>query len=91
MLESKLKFFYVVNTTANCRIGDKPVCSTEGRTFASLCHMVKAKASLAYAGRCIDSCRKTPVCGVNGISYKSECEAWSGKFLVEHSILMSSI
>lgn len=59
------------------------MCSTDGKTFASLCHLVKAKASLAYAGRCIDSCRKTPVCGVNGISYKSECEAWSGKFLIE--------
>lgn len=71
---------FLVNTTSNCRGSDKPVCSSEGRTFASLCHLVKAKATLAYAGRCIDRCRKTPVCGINGVSYRSECEAWSGLY-----------
>lgn len=68
-----------VNTTTNCRSSDKPVCGTNGQTYASLCHLVKAKATLGYTGRCIESCRTTPVCGMNGISYKSECEAWSGK------------
>lgn len=68
-----------MNTTTNCRIGDKPVCSSEEKTYPSLCHLVKAKATLAYSGRCIDTCRKITVCGINGISYKSECEAWSGK------------
>lgn len=72
--------FLLVNTTSKCRVGDKPVCSTEGKTFPSSCHMAQAKATLAYTGRCIDSCRKSRVCGINGISYKSECEAWSGKF-----------
>lgn len=79
----------LVNTTSNCRTGDKPVCSTEGQTFPSLCHLVKAKTTLAYAGRCIDSCRKTPVCGMNGISYKSECEAWSGE--LTHKILITIV
>lgn len=79
--KKKILLFILVNTTVNCRAGDKPVCSTDNKTFASLCHLAKAKATLAYSGKCIDSCRKTPVCGINGISYKSECEAWSGKFL----------
>lgn len=43
--------------------------------------MVKAKATLDYNGRCLANCKQTPVCGINGISYKSECEAWSGKYL----------
>lgn len=43
-----------------------------------MCHLLKGKATLAYTGRCVDSCKKSAVCGINGISYKSECEAWSG-------------
>lgn len=73
----------LVNTTSNCRIADKPVCSIEGQTYPSVCHLAKASATLAYTGRCIDSCRKTPVCGINGISYKTECEAWSGMFEIQ--------
>lgn len=77
----KLYLIFTVNTSANCRVGDKPVCSTDNQTYPSLCHMIMANVTLAYSGKCIDSCKKTPVCGINGISYKSECEAWSGKKL----------
>lgn len=67
-----------MNTTSNCRVSDKAVCSVNGQMYASLCHLVKAKATLDYVGQCISGCKKIPVCGINGISYKSECEAWSG-------------
>lgn len=71
-------FNFLVNTTSHCGANDKPVCSSGGHTYQSICHLVEAKATLAYLGRCLDSCRNTAVCGINGISYRSECEAWSG-------------
>lgn len=87
-MKSSTEFFLfniiTVNTSSNCRVDDKPVCSTDNQTYSSLCHMIMANATLAYLGKCIDNCKKTtPVCGINGISYKSECEAWSGKKIIE--------
>lgn len=38
----------------------------------------------------MDGCRRTPVCGINGVTYRNECEAWSGEcvllsLFIEHT------
>jgi reversion-inducing-cysteine-rich protein with kazal motifs len=53
-----------------------------------MCHLLKAKASFAFRGHfkrgvCNDH-TKGPVCGHNGVSYRSECEAWSEFALVDY-------
>lgn len=85
----KILLFCLVNTTSNCPTSDRPVCTTDRRTMPSMCHLLKSKGTLAYRGRCIDSCRMTAVCGINGINYRSECEAWNGNYL--HRNILTSL
>lgn len=41
--------------------------------------MIKSNRKLAYYGPCSKLCRDNgDVCGINGVTYRSECEAWSG-------------
>lgn len=43
--------------------------------------MIKSNRKLAYYGPCSKLCRDNgDVCGINGVTYRSECEAWSGIF-----------
>lgn len=71
-----------VNVTTSCPIPfAEEACSTDGRTFPSFCNLVKSKSRLAYKGPCLKYCNyhtKEKVCGINGVTYKSECDAWSG-------------
>lgn len=44
--------------------------------------MIKSNRILAYYGPCSKLCRDNgEVCGINGVTYKSECEAWSGIYI----------
>jgi hypothetical protein len=47
----------------------------------SFCNLVKAKRTLAYVGIFEQHvCKNTGVvCGINGVTYQSECEALSGE------------
>lgn len=82
-----------VNVTSNCPIPfAEEACSTDGRTFPSLCNLIKSKSQLAYNGPCLKGCNyhtKDMVCGMNGVTYKSECDAWSGMLrLSYHSAVL---
>ncbi|CAK1587115.1 unnamed protein product [Parnassius mnemosyne] len=74
-----------VNTT-NCKSQPAmPVCDTEGRTHVSPCHLVMSRATVAYWGHCLKGCATTgTVCGVNGVTYPSECAAWSEYVSVDY-------
>lgn len=76
---NKIVNSFSVNMTSNCPVREKSACSTESRSFPSICHLLKSKSTLSYRGRCMEGCQSTPVCGINGVSYRNECEAWSGK------------
>ncbi|KAJ2945745.1 hypothetical protein O0L34_g588 [Tuta absoluta] len=67
-----------VNTT-NCNSQPPmPVCDTDGRTHANPCHLFMGGRGFAYWGQCLQRCSQLGrVCGVNGVTYKSECAAWA--------------
>ncbi|GAB0089450.1 reversion-inducing cysteine-rich protein with Kazal motifs [Sergentomyia squamirostris] len=78
--------FSCVNISNPCQ-ADHPVCDSHGQTYPSLCHLIETQAELAYQDSCLDNCRDDsygPVCGINGITYSSECEAWSDYSLVDY-------
>ncbi|KAG4072634.1 hypothetical protein HA402_004723 [Bradysia odoriphaga] len=80
--------FECINVTSNCPIPfAEEACSTDGRTFPSFCNLIKAKSQLAYKGPCLRHCNyhtKEKMCGINGITYKSECDAWSDFALIDY-------
>lgn len=82
-LLQKNVFLFSVNQTAHCSNSiNEPVCSIEKKTYPSMCHLLTSKTKLSYKSMCFTDCRSTSsnfVCGINGITYRSECEAWSGK------------
>lgn len=49
---------------------------------SSLCSLIRTKKKLAYYGVFDEHlCESSgSVCGINGVTYNSECEALSGKF-----------
>lgn len=81
--------FRAVNVTGCLTtIMEPPVCSIEKQTLPSMCHLLKSKNKLAYRGPCLMNCNDdmieaSPICGINGVTYKSECEAWSGKLEIQ--------
>ena len=78
-------FILTVNTSAACLLGARTeqVCSTDRKTYLSSCHLLKSRSKLNYYGPCLNNCRTDEqVCGINGVTYKHECEAWSGKLFL---------
>lgn len=70
----------------DCTVKNQPVCDTKGKTFPSLCHLSKSRSELAYHGPCYKTCSMSEkVCGINGVTYKHECEAWSDFSLVDYN------
>lgn len=53
---------------------------------SSLCSLIRTNKSLAYYGVFEEHiCSSSgAVCGINGVTYNSECEAMSGRFQVLH-------
>ncbi|CAG5895722.1 unnamed protein product [Menidia menidia] len=63
----------------------EPVCDAEGLTHLSLCHLQQAGKTLAYTGQCQEACRKPQrVCGHNGETYSTVCEAFSDRVAVDY-------
>lgn len=61
------------------------MCDTKGQTYASACDLLNAKAQLAHWSSCYRSCSwKGPICGINGVTYPNECEAWADYILVDY-------
>ncbi|CAH2043986.1 unnamed protein product, partial [Iphiclides podalirius] len=77
---------YVCVNTTNCKSQPvMPVCDTDGRTHFSPCHLVMSRATLAYWGHCLTGCVTSgTVCGVNGVTYASECAAWAEYVSVDY-------
>ncbi|KFB46496.1 AGAP010646-PA-like protein [Anopheles sinensis] len=78
----------VNHTSTNCSsITD--IRDTDLVYHANLCEMVQAGATYAYQEKyrkhCDTSPRRKQVCAVNGITYRSECEAWSDYSTVDYN------
>ncbi|XP_016107031.1 reversion-inducing cysteine-rich protein with Kazal motifs-like [Sinocyclocheilus grahami] len=62
-----------------------PVCDTDNMEHANLCLLFQRSKSLAYMGHCQDACRKPrEVCGHNGETYSTVCEAFSDRVAVDY-------
>ncbi|KAM4718862.1 reversion-inducing cysteine-rich protein with Kazal motifs [Anableps anableps] len=63
----------------------EPACDTDGRVHRSLCHLQQSGKTLAYMGHCQEACKKTKeVCGHNGETYNTVCEAFSDRVAVDY-------
>nr|XP_049702919.1 reversion-inducing cysteine-rich protein with Kazal motifs isoform X1 [Helicoverpa armigera] len=74
-------------STVNCNAqSGQPVCDTDGHSHATPCHLVMSGRKFAYWGNCLHGCSAAgPVCGVNGVSYISECAAWAEYVSVDYA------
>ncbi|KAG5268717.1 hypothetical protein AALO_G00215660 [Alosa alosa] len=62
-----------------------PVCDTDNMEHPNLCMLYQRGKTLAYMGHCQDACRKTQeVCGHNGETYSTICEAYSDRVAVDY-------
>lgn len=68
-----------VNRTATCL--HEPVTDTTLRVHTSVCELVKSNSKVAFYGTYNENiCKKTGiVCGIDGVTYGSGCEALSGE------------
>lgn len=63
----------------------QPVCDTLTEEFTNLCMLHNHGRVLAYWGHCWENCRtKGFVCGHNGETYNSECEAFAHRTTVDY-------
>ncbi|XP_050348041.1 reversion-inducing cysteine-rich protein with Kazal motifs [Nymphalis io] len=75
-----------VNTTSCNTQPAAPVCDTDGHTHSNPCHLVMSGRKLAYWGQCLRGCSSSAtVCGVNGVTYMSECAAWAEYVSVDYT------
>ncbi|XP_061111244.1 reversion-inducing cysteine-rich protein with Kazal motifs [Conger conger] len=62
-----------------------PVCDTAGQEHPTLCLLSQRGKVPAYSGPCQEGCsRPSPVCGQNGETYSTVCEAFSDRVMVDY-------
>ncbi|XP_034028969.1 reversion-inducing cysteine-rich protein with Kazal motifs [Thalassophryne amazonica] len=84
-LSECLQYECVGRPAACDRNSVEPVCDTDGLVHASLCQLQQSGKTLAYMGHCQDVCKKPkPVCGHNGETYKTVCDAFSDRVAVDY-------
>lgn len=76
----------VASSGENCPL--EPLTDTSLAVHSSLCSLIRNNKKLAYFGVFDEHvCRSSgTVCGINGVTYNSECEAMSGKFAINFLI-----
>ncbi|XP_049948357.1 reversion-inducing cysteine-rich protein with Kazal motifs-like [Schistocerca serialis cubense] len=63
-----------------------PVCDTEGEEHPNLCFLLHYWKALAYRGPCLKSCSLSgAVCGADGVTYRSECEAAAARVPLDYA------
>ncbi|XP_075980156.1 reversion-inducing-cysteine-rich protein with kazal motifs isoform X1 [Anticarsia gemmatalis] len=74
-------------STVNCNSqAPMTVCDSDGRTHINPCHLVMSGRKFGYWGACLEGCSSvSSVCGVNGVTYISECAAWAEYVSVDYS------
>uniref|UniRef100_A0A8C5HGK9 Reversion-inducing cysteine-rich protein with Kazal motifs n=1 Tax=Gouania willdenowi TaxID=441366 RepID=A0A8C5HGK9_GOUWI len=61
----------------------EPACDTDSQVYLSLCHLQQAGKVMAYMGQC-QVCHPQQVCGHNGETYNTACEAFSDRMAVDY-------
>lgn len=82
-IEFIINSFLVSESGEDCPL--ETVTDTNMEVHPSLCSLVRTERKLSYFGDLSEPiCRSTGiVCGINGVTYNSECEAMSGKILMQ--------
>lgn len=75
--------YLVASSGDNCPL--EPLTDTNSAVHSSLCSLIRTNKQLAYYGVFDEHvCRSSgTVCGINGVTYNSECEAMSGNIKVK--------
>uniref|UniRef100_A0A8D8FVC5 Reversion-inducing cysteine-rich protein with Kazal motifs n=2 Tax=Culex pipiens TaxID=7175 RepID=A0A8D8FVC5_CULPI len=73
--------------SANCSVITS-IRDTNLNFYPTVCDLVKSSGLYAYQDKYFKGCetsrKHSQVCGVNGITYRSECEAWSDYSTVDY-------
>lgn len=72
---------------ANCT--HELITDAKFENHQSLCSLIESGRDLAFYGSFNkNDCElHGPVCGINGVTYSHECEAFSGEFVYRNSII----
>ncbi|XP_058833021.1 reversion-inducing cysteine-rich protein with Kazal motifs isoform X1 [Topomyia yanbarensis] len=74
--------------SANCSVITS-IRDTKLNFYPTICDLAKSNAIYAYQEKYFKHCeisrKRTQVCGVNGITYRSECESWSDFSTVDYN------
>lgn len=69
-----------------------PACDADNMEHANLCLLYQRGKTLAYMGHCQDACRvRQEVCGHNGETYSTVCEAFSDRVAVDYHGLCHAV
>ncbi|XP_067932352.1 reversion-inducing cysteine-rich protein with Kazal motifs-like [Watersipora subatra] len=61
------------------------VCDDLGLEHPNVCILLARKRQLSYMGHCMTNCvHSSPICGINGETYMSECAALADSVLVDY-------
>lgn len=84
----QLFLFPVSLASINCSVITS-IRDTNLNFYPTVCDLVKSGGLFAYREKyfkhCETSRKRTQVCGVNGITYRSECEAWADFSMVDYN------
>ncbi|CAB1341185.1 unnamed protein product, partial [Coregonus sp. 'balchen'] len=62
-----------------------PACDTDNVEHPNPCQLLLMGETLAYMGHCQDACKRLrPVCGHNGETYNTVCEAYADRVAVDY-------
>eukprot|EP00106_Octopus_bimaculoides_P014620 XP_014782062.1 PREDICTED: reversion-inducing cysteine-rich protein with Kazal motifs-like [Octopus bimaculoides] len=74
-----------VSKKPGCSHNHEHVCDTLDEEFSNICLLNGHNRSLAYWGHCQENCKNDGiVCGHNGETYTSDCEAFAHKTTVDY-------
>ncbi|XP_044737825.1 reversion-inducing cysteine-rich protein with Kazal motifs [Chrysoperla carnea] len=94
MLHKPCTQYECVNITAPDCLSkyQNTVCDVDNLQYPSPCFVRNVNIQIAHRGHCFSKCSISgPVCGINGVTYSSECTAWADYVSVDYDGVCQAI